>query len=118
MSAPVEFQTADPFFPETEDGQNRHLRQLAGVARGIMDGKINAAQDFSLDVSPAVQTVVTDSRVANTSRIVLTGGDDAGIAHLASGTVRVLSGSITTGSFTVAHVPSPVARSFRASILS
>lgn len=118
MVAPVTFKSVDPFLPDTDEGQDRHLRQLSSTVRGIMDGKINAAQDFALAVAPAVQTVVPDERVAESSRVILTAADDAAAVHLASGTVRISAANITTGSFTIDHVSSPVARTFRASILS
>jgi len=118
MPAPVEFSSADPFFPKTEEGQDRHLRQLANAVRGLMDGKTNAAFDFSLDTGTATTTTVTYNRVRNTSRVILTPVDDVAATHLHAGTVRVPSADISDGSFIVTHLPYPDARNFRASVLS
>ena len=116
MPVPVSFPTVDPFFPETTQGRDRHLRQLSGVVQGIMGGKINAAFDFDLEPAPAVTTTVSDARIADTSRIQLVPINAAADTHLASGTVRITE--VTRGSFTLTHVPSPVTRSFRMSFLS
>lgn len=118
MPAPVEFPTADPFFPDTEEGQARHLRQLAAVVRGLMDGKINAAFDFALETGALTTTTVIDDRVRPTSRILLHPIDDVALTHFSAGTVRVLDADIDAGQFVVNHLPYPNARNFRASILS
>ncbi len=118
MVAPVDFPTADPFKPKTDEGQDQHLRQIASVVRGLMDGRVNSANDFSLEVSPAVTTTITDERIRSTSRIILTPGDDAAAAHHDAGTVRVLTADITNGSMVIRHLPSTIARTFRATFLS
>jgi hypothetical protein len=116
MPVPVSFPVPDAFFPGTDDGRDIHLRQLAASVRGLMDGNTNAAFDFDLQVSPAVTTTVTDARVAATTRVILVPMNAAAVTHPAAGTVRITE--VLPGSFTITHLPSPVVRSFRASLLS
>ncbi len=118
MPAPVSFPAPDPFKPQTPTGIDQHLRQLAITSIGTMDGKINAAQDFDLALSPAVTTTITDARVRGTSRILLHPVNDHAAGDLASGTVEILDANVLDGSFTVSHLPSTLTRSFRTSFLS
>ena len=113
MVAVVSYPTPDFDHPDEKE----HRRQLAQAIRSLRDGKVNTALDFDLSTT-AGTTTVQDIRVAATSRVVLTAGNDHGAAHLASGTVEVPPASIRPGQFTVAHTLSGLTRSYRAVILA
>ncbi len=113
LSFPVNFPSPDPFKPNTEDGQAQHLRQLASVLRGVMDGKINSALDVTLEVSPATTTVISDARSRSTSRIVLHPTNNHAANEMAAGLIEIFPDDITSGSFTITHLPFSLARSFR-----
>lgn len=104
-----------PSFDHPDEKRGR--REIVDSVRGIMDGKINTAIDIQLELAPAVQTVVEDPRVSQTSRIVLSGGNSAGQADLNSGTLRVVDDNIEPGRFTIQHVPFALERRLRAVIL-
>jgi len=114
MAAVVNFPVPDPDHPD----ERYHRRQLAASVRGLMDGNTNAANDFDLDVAPAVATTVVDPRVGPSSRIILTPGNIHAANDLASGTIEIPPNLLKNGQFTISHVASPLVRSFRASILS
>ena len=118
MPVSITFPTPDQAFPDTEAGQAQHLRQLAGVVRGIMDGKLNSSFDIPLDADNSETTVVTYNRVRSTSRIILTPIDEVAAAHYHAGTVRVLEADITDGSFTISHLPSTLTREFRVMVFA
>ena len=116
MPAPVNFPSVDPFFPDTKDGIDLHLKQIAAAVRGILDGQINAAFDLELETGSAVQTVVVDDRIADTTRVILVPMDSVAATHLYAGTVRITE--VDPGSFTLDHLPSTLTRAYRASLLS
>ena len=99
------------------EDERQHRRQLAEALRSVRDGKINSAIDFDLNTT-GITTTVLDPRVAATSRIVLTPGNDHGAAHLASGTIEIPPATIRIGQFTVQHTISALTRSYRAVILA
>lgn len=116
MPVPVNFPSVDPFFPNTEDGRDIHLRKLSDAVRGLMDGRLNAAFDFDLETGTATETIVETSRIADTSRVILVPMSEVAAAHHAAGTVRITA--VTAKEFTITHLPSALTRTFRASILS
>lgn len=118
MPSPVSFRMPPPYKPQTPQGIDEHLREISLIVRSIMDGKINAAFDFELTVSPAVSTTITDERIRETTRVLLHPVNAHAANDWHAGTVKVIEGNIKGGFFIVDHLPSTLVRSFRASLLS
>ena len=91
MVAPVNFPVPD--FQHVDI--HEHLRQIAQSVRNLMNGKTNAAQDFDLDNEGASSTTVSDTRVADSSRIILVPANNHAANDLMSGTVEVPPAQIT-----------------------
>lgn len=94
-----------------------HRRQLADVARSLRDGKINTALNVDLETTQST-TLIEDSRISTTSRIVLTASNPHAAADLASGTVEVPGDLLRSGEATIRHTISALTRSFRIVILA
>ena len=118
MPAPVNFPVPDPFKASTPEAVEHHLRQLAAVVRGIMEGKINAAFDFDLNVSPATTTTITSDRIRATSRVQLQPINNHARNDWAAGAIQLDEAAITSRSLVITHLPSTLTRSFRVSFLS
>ncbi len=117
-SFPVTFPRPDPFKANTEDGQAQHLRELASAVNGIMEGKVNCAIDITLELSPATSTVIADPRSRATSRVLLHPTNNHAANDMAAGLIEIFPDDVTSGSFTITHLPFALVRSFRAVFFS
>lgn len=108
---------AYPIVDIQSDDEKRHRRNIAEAVNSLRKGKVNSAIDIALNTT-GITTTVVNANVAATSRIILTPSNDAGACDLASGTVRIDTGSIVNGQFTIQHTVYALPRTYRVSFLS
>lgn len=108
---------AYPIVDVQSSDEVRHRRDLARGVNSLRDGKLNSAIDITLETT-GITTTVVNAKVAATSRIILTPSNDNAASEFAAGTIRIDSGSIVNGQFTIQHTEFPLARTFRVSFLS